>query len=304
MLNATGKIIIIVPEGFFPGRGRPQRPQAPQQQPATVAREQRKAEVLVDDVREYFTKLGVGAGEGNGAGSVTFDPNFDNAAYIPPGGERHGPGDRLHIGVDPETGKSYASSSDVIAHEWSHRIIDTISNHSLDLSKFSSDAAIHESLADTFAAAYDGDWTLGEDMGKPVRDMANPERLGDPGHEDDIMKLARQGSPLIKLDRGSDGRDKLRVEAHAMAGIPNKAASILGEAVGMEKLGKIYLKTLRDNLQPGAGLTGYAQGVLTSTAQLFGAKSPEFTAATQAWDAVGLLDNVEARMGKSSAPRR
>ncbi|MCW2956102.1 MAG: bacillolysin, partial [Thermoleophilia bacterium] len=156
---------------------------------AAQARTQRRAELLVDDVRGFFSGLGVEAHEGNDAAAgVVVDASYDNAAYVTTGS---GPG-YLHIGHDAEADRSFTAAPDVIAHEWAHRIVDTITGRTLSSDDYHPDAAVGESLADTFAAIYDGDdWTIGEDIGKPVRDMANPGALGHPGSVADNVPQAQ-----------------------------------------------------------------------------------------------------------------
>lgn len=226
-----------------------------------VARQQAEVEAGVEQVRDFFTGLGVTAREGTDDSlRVAFDPRFPNAAYIPDL-------DAIQIGVDPRSGRSFGDAKDVVAHEYSHRVIDRMTG----LGVGGEDSAIHESLADTFAAAFDvDDWTLGEDIGEPIRDMENPGRLGDPSHVDQF-----------------DPRER---DMHSVAGIPNKAASIIGNELGRDTMAEIYVDAMRRFIRPGQEIEGLAAATMRSARDLFGPSSPEFTTTVKAWDQVGVLD--------------
>ncbi|MCW2949998.1 MAG: peptidase family protein, partial [Thermoleophilia bacterium] len=118
-------------------------------------------------IRNFFGELDVKPNEGNDEARVIIDPEFDNAEY-------QIPTDAVKIGFDPNTGASFTRSPDVLAHEWTHRIVHHLAY--TDLDKITTeDLAIDESLADTFAAAYDPtNWTIGEGTGQAVRDLAHP----------------------------------------------------------------------------------------------------------------------------------
>ncbi|MCW2959711.1 MAG: peptidase family protein [Thermoleophilia bacterium] len=311
MLNATGKIIIIMPEPRNGGsRHLPPVAHAPHgnhgstrhaPQPGSVdpVQQQQLAEHHIADVRRFFSGIGVTEREGNASNvPVVFDPSFENAAYVRQIDTRTNQmvGESLQIGVDPESGESYAKAKDVMAHEWTHRITNALVPGLLTGAHFGSDMAIGESLADTLAAAYDtDDWDIGEDIGTPVRNMADPGRYGDPAHMTDLKKIYESGDERVQVVRRPDGQHAFRVEGHLLAGIPNKAASLIGDAIGRDKMAQIYLDTARNNLQPCRGLDGYAAGVMMSARDLFGPQSREFQATTQAFDAVGLLDQVKAQ---------
>jgi hypothetical protein len=285
---ADGDVIGFLPDGTIvriPARPQPDRGRIEQ----VLQREQDKSQALVEDVRGFFTKLGVTDAEGNDDDVVVeFLPDFDNAAYIPEA-------DHIHIGIDPRTGHSFADGRDVIAHEYSHRIIDRLS-HGLQLG--GEDSAIHESLADTFAAAYDGDWTMGEDLGEPIRIMDHPERMGHPGHVADLDRVLAPGSPFMHEEETRSGRIVEVPDMHVVAGIPNKAASIIGDELGKPTMAKIYINALRDYVRPGRQIEGLAAATMLATKDLFGAESHEFDVVEQAWDRVGVLDLLKEQAGQ------
>lgn len=218
----------------------------------------------VEHVRDWFAGLGVEADEGTGPGlRVMFDPSVANATY-------DAGRDLMTIGVDPVSHRSYGGARDVIAHEYAHRVI----NQMTGMVWSGEDAVVHETVADTFAAAYDGDWQLGEDLGHVVRDIARPGRQGDP-------ETLGQVRPGVR-------------DPHRLAGVPNRAAALIGNRIGLDAMAQVYVTALRDHVRPGGRVSGLALGTLRAAHELHGRSSPQHVAVAQAWDAVGVLDAVLA----------
>jgi hypothetical protein len=262
---------------------------------AMIAAEQAKLERSVADIQARFSSLGIRQQEGNSPVTAVFRPEFPNAAYAPDGLREHGlPRDSIGVGVDPRSGRSFGDAKDVVAHELAHRIIDHMTGGKMSMHPMSEDVAVHESLADTFAALVDDKqpWVLGEDLVEPVRIMDQPERMGHPGHVDDLKSMlapdSRHMNPIGRV-RGSS-KDVQAPDWHAVAGIPNKAAAMIGSELGTEKLGRIYINAVREHVRPGKAIEGLATAVLQSTKDLFGTDSREFRVTMDAWDAVGVLD--------------
>ena len=151
-------------------------------------------------------------------------------------------------------------------------------------------AAVQEHVADVFAAAYDkDDWTLGEDLGTPVRDLANPRRLGHPASVADVERGIRDGSLLVPA-RTRDGRTVQVPNWHDVAEVPNRAASMIGDAIGRDDMAKLYLDTLRNRAEPNMTMSEFAKAVTLTAKDTYGARSPQLKATLDAWIAVGLLD--------------
>ena len=267
---------------------------------ANIAAEQRRIDETVHRVQAKFAALGITDREGNSPVRAKFVPDFPNAAYAPEGLPQYGmPADSIGVGFDPRSGRSFAEAEDVVAHELAHRVIDHMTKQPLSMHPMSEDVAVHESLADTFAALVDDDqeWVLGEDLAAPVRIMDHPERLGHPGHVDDLKKILAPGSEHM-VPVGRDRRTGKVVEApdwHVVAGIPNKAAAIIGSKLGKEALGEIYIDAVRKYVQPGKEIEGLAAATMRSASDLFGAGSHELQVTRDAWDAVGVLDLLDAK---------
>jgi hypothetical protein len=262
---------------------------------ASVAKEQSRIDSTVKDVQARFAKLGIRADEGNSPVTAMFVPDFPNAAYAPDGLEEYGmPKDSIGVGLDPRSGRSFAEAEDVVAHELAHRVIDHMTKQPLSMHPASEDVAVHESLADTFAALVDDDqeWVLGEDIVQPVRIMDRPEQLGHPGKVSDLKRiLVPGGEHMVPI--GTDRRTGETVEApdwHVVAGIPNKAAAMIGKELGKDQLGKIYINAIRKYVEPGKEIEGLASATLRSASELYGADSRQLQATKDAWDAVGVLE--------------
>lgn len=301
--DGTG-ILVDVPEGggFLP-RSQPGRAfRGEQGGGTTLAREQQRLEQTVAEVQAEFAKLGVRESEGNGPVNATFNPRYPNASYAPEGVPELGvPADSITVGVDPRDRTPFTKAKDVVAHELSHRIIDHMTGGKLGMSPLSEDVAVHESLADTFAALVDDDeWVIGDELVEPIRDMQDPERLGHPDHVNDLKRILRPGSEFMH-PVGRDRRTGEIVEApdwHVVAGIPNKAAAIIGDTLGRDTLGKIYIKAVRENVRPNQEIEGLALAVLQSAKDLYGTNSREFQVTKDAWDSVGVLELLQQQAAR------
>jgi len=266
-----------------------------------VAREQVRLEETVARIQASFGALGIRESEGNDPVTARFNPRYPNASYAPNGVPSKGvPVDSITVGVDPRSMRPYTEADDVVAHELAHRVIDHMTT--LDMSPFSEDVAVHESLADTFAALVDDDdWVIGDQLVSPVRVMDDPEQLGHPDHVNDLDRVFAPDSEFmhpVKLANGDVVRDPMTDEPvlvpdwHVIAGIPNKAATLIGNELGREKLGEIYLKAVREHVNPGEEIEGLASAVMQSAEELYGADSRESQVTQAAWDAVGMLELV------------
>ena len=92
---------------------------------------------------------------------------------------------------EPKSGKSFADAPDVLAHEYTHRIV----NNVLGLSPEGESGAVNESLADTMATAYDTkNWTIGENViPGGIRSLEDPSRPQDAIQ----LPVGRRGDTLL-----------------------------------------------------------------------------------------------------------
>lgn len=202
-----------------------------------------------------------------------YDRSYLNASYAP----RVGPfGDHIRIGRSAEGGGSLATL-DVVAHEFSHKVIHEYAPR-LALSRGGDGRAIHESLADTFAMAVDtDDWLVAEDaVPGGMRSVAEPELLG-----------ARQGGEAVPAPITREQLDD-GAEEHLAAGVGNKVAWRIGEALGRPELARIYVAALeRRGLGFNATYAGLARDVRAAATELHGAGSDAANVVDAAWRQAG-----------------
>jgi Zn-dependent metalloprotease len=124
-------------------------------------------------------------------------------------------------------------ADDLIVHELTHAIVDHGAAGGPDDSSVQGNA-VDEHFSDVMAAMADPDWLLGEDSGQgAIRSLLHPDDFGDPAH---------------MADYSSAGG-----EAHALAGIPNRAAAIMTDGdgawmvdpLGRTKVRRLYFDAMR-----------------------------------------------------------
>jgi aureolysin len=164
-----------------------------------------------------------------------------------------------------DDGTPFAASDDVIAHEFTHRII----QHNGGVNYEGESGAINESLSDTMAMTIDTeDWLVGEDvMPGGVRDMSIPATM------DDFLDT--------REDHGG---------VHTNSAIPNYAAYLIGDELGRDDMGRIYARTMDQYLSQDMEFTDLAEGTWRAAVDLYGETSSEAAAVREVWDGVLLLD--------------
>jgi hypothetical protein len=219
------------------------------------------ADASFDEVRSRFAELGLDADAGNeqiDRDWLSDDPNvFNNAAYF-------AGTDEMKFG-SMDDGTPFAASDDVIAHEFTHRII----QHNGGVNYEGESGAINESLSDTMAMTIDTeDWLVGEDvMPGGVRDMSIPATM------DDFLDT--------REDHGG---------VHTNSAIPNYAAYLIGDELGRDDMGRIYARTMDQYLSQDMEFTDLAEGTWRAAVDLYGETSSEAAAVREVWDGVLLLD--------------
>lgn len=207
--------------------------------------------------------------------------------------------DRFLFGAGGDILNNFERYVDVVAHEYTHAIIDTSSKL-----KYEGEAgALNESFADVFgemAEVYSGrsqqKWLIGENVltenGKrlisqkegrnvvALRDMMNPENGFDkqPSHVSQIPAELRKGCVP------SSANDNCGV--HALSGIPNKASALMVESLGWEKMKGIFYTVMTQKLTPDAQFQDYAREMLNTCAERLSPQ--ECQAVFEALRAVGL----------------
>lgn len=197
-------------------------------------------------------------------------------------------------------------ADDVVSHEWSHAY--TEYTHGL-IYAFQS-GALNESYSDIFGESVDlinnsdgiggsnnaqpypdgQRWLLGEDLGQEVqelllRDMYDPDRLGDPGSVSSVNYACGT----------EDGGG-----VHTNSGVPNHAYALIVDGtqyapggmvngqsfngIGLTKAAAIYFRAESQHQNPNTGFAEHEEALKTSCTELIGQplKTPSTTSATGA----------------------
>jgi Zn-dependent metalloprotease len=214
-------------------------------------------------VYDYFwEQFGRDSYDGRGAPIVISvnDPQTANAAWNPT--ER-----RIHFADG-------WLALDVMGHEFTHAVVQSTAG----LEYQGQSGALNESMADIFGSNIDGNWEIGEDTeGGAIRDMADPERFGQPAHVDDYVDTPE--------DNGG---------VHTNSGIPNHAYYLMAEAIGRDKAGQIVYRALTEHLEPDSGFEDFRTASLQVAGDRYGEDSPEYRAVNEAFAKVGLDGSWEA----------
>ncbi len=161
----------------------------------------------------------------------------------------------------------FAGSLSVVAHELYHGVID--SEVKLDYNQ-PEQAAIHESLADVFAAGVTGSWEIGADVmtpgvdGDSIRDLAKPDVTS-------LKQASRAGG-----------------EAHQLSGIASLAAYRVAGKLGMQDAQRVWYEALTKYLPDGAGFAQTATATIEAVAALHPGDAAARAAVEQAWESVGV----------------
>lgn len=175
---------------------------------------------------------------------------------------------------------------DIAAHEFSHGVVDGTAG----LVYENQSGALNEHYADVFAALIDdANWTIGEDCVSPrygsvLRDMGNPARTGQPAHMSQYRRLPN-------TEEGDWGG------VHINSGIVNKAAYLVGQSLGRERLGKIWYRSLAQGyLNRRSDFVDLRRGTLQACEDLYNAQNCAFV--SDAFEQVGIEDPSSDNSGQ------
>jgi len=198
-------------------------------------------------------------------------------------------GEAMFYGNGKDAFTPLAKALDVAGHELSHGVVQSSAN----LDYESESGALNESFADIFGRLIDrDDWLIGEDVVKKsvfpsgaLRSFIDPHnggsQLGDPGYQ-----------PRTYAERYKGTEDNEGV--HINSGIANWAFYQFTSRIGndLDKAEKVYYRALTRYLTRSSRFIDCRKAVIQSAGDLFGANSPEVTAARTAYDAVGILEGT------------
>ncbi len=190
--------------------------------------------------------------------------------------------------------KDFSKTFDIVAHEFTHGVTQTTAGLVFQFQP----GALNESYSDIFAVLADttgtldtARWLIGEDIVvnasapyKYMRNVRDPHKGfpynrflfgAQPANMNEYQNL-----PLMNDNGG----------IHVNSGIPNRAFSLVANAIGFAKTGKIYYRTLAYYLSPGSQFMDAALLTMQSTIDLYG-YGPEFFAVRTAFNSVGISIN-------------
>jgi bacillolysin len=182
--------------------------------------------------------------------------------------------------------KPLAGALDVAAHELGHGVI----SNSANLEYYGQSGAMNESFADIFGSMVDrNDWLIGEEVVKAayypsgaLRNMANPHNGG--ASTNNYWQPAHV-SEMYLGDQDNGG-------VHINSGIGNYAYYLFATAVGKDKAEQVYYRALTEYLTKTSQFIDLRIAVIQSAGDLYGSGSQEVVKAGEAFDAVGIQEEV------------
>jgi hypothetical protein len=230
----------------------------------------------------------------DGAGStvtvtVHYGKDYDNAFWD---------GEQLVFGDgDGEIFERFTKPADVLAHEFSHGVVQYTSAFTYS----GQPGALNESIADVFASmsiqlaagqtADQASWLIGEGLFKPGIQATALRSMIEPGTAYDDPRLGKDpqvGSMADYVDTPDDNGG-----VHLNSGIPNRAFALAAKSVGghsWEQTGKVWYAALTsDSVGASTDFRGFAEATVAAATALFAdTQVPDQVRA--AWVEVGVLD--------------
>lgn len=245
------------------------------------------AGVVYDFYKNLFNRNSID-GEGMTIYSVAhLEHHFNNAFWD---------GSTMYYGDGDGSLYTYLSGDlDIVGHEMTHGV--TQANG--DLYYHNQSGALNESMSDVFGVLIEtynkynvknagtwkfnaADWVIGDDIytpnipGDALRSLADPTLYNQPGDMDNYSSLPDDD------DHDSGG-------VHINSGIPNKAAYLIAESIGMEKTAKIYYGAY-NYFNYTIDFKGAANAIIQSATDLYGENSSEVNGVKSAFRTVKVYD--------------
>ncbi len=197
-------------------------------------------------------------------------------------------------------------SPEVVAHEFTHGLID----HTANLDPYGESGALDEAFSDIFGVALDfyarpeeANWQIAEEVtsGVPIRNMSNPKQRNDPdtylGQYYDYDIFSRHNNAGVinywfyLLVKGGYGINDI-----------NQSYNL--EGIGMDQAMQICYATLVNYLTPTSDFSDAAFYTSVVAAELFGSCSSQQFQVQAAWHAVGVSNyHVQPVIAAFEAPK-
>lgn len=241
--------------------------------------------------------------------TVHFMEGYDNAFW---NGEQmvYGDGDE-DMPEEERLFKRFTAAIDIIGHELTHGV----TQYEANLVYRNQAGALNESFSDVFGSlvkqrvknqsAGEADWLIGEGLFTGNVNALGIRSMKAPGTAYDDPLLGKDPQPGHMNDYVDTTADYGGV--HINSGIPNKAFYEVAIELGgfaWEKAGKIWYKTLCEELEQSSDFQAAVNMTHKVAGDLFGNNSPEQKAVYNGWKAVGLLPAGDQRPGCLGKVRR
>lgn len=243
---------------------------------------------------EIFGRNSIDNGGMDLLSTVHFMEGYDNAFW---NGEQmvYGDGDE-DLPEEERLFNRFTAAIDIIGHELTHGV----TQYEANLVYRNQAGALNESFSDVFGSlvkqrvksqrAGEADWLIGEGLFTSRVNARGIRSMKAPGTAYDDPLLGRDPQPGHMSDYVETTADSGGV--HINSGIPNKAFYVIAVELGgfaWEKAGKIWYKTLCEELDQSSDFQAAANLTYKVAGDLFGKNSPEQKAVYNGWKAVGLL---------------
>jgi bacillolysin len=188
-----------------------------------------------------------------------------------------------------------AGGLDVAAHEMTHGV----TQFSANLEYQGQSGALNESMSDAFGTLVDTlNWKIGEQIVKnkqafpsgALRDMTDPHNGGVKGQQS--WQPARMSEFVTTTDDNGG--------VHINSGIPNRAFYLTAAAIGRQKAGKIWYRTLTVYLTRSSQFIDARIATIKAAGDLYGGTGVEVASVKNAWDAVEVLDGTATPLPPAS----
>lgn len=220
---------------------------------------------------------------------VHYDFNYVNAFWD---------GQRMTYG-DGDATNSPLTTLDITAHEIAHGWTDYTS----DLIYANESGALNESFSDIlgvlvefYSTPNSANWLIGEDIGRAIRSMSNPNSFGDPDTYGGVNWVDQNCFPSSSNDRcGVHTNSGVQnywfyLLVNGGLGLNDIGDSIKVNGIGMDKAAQIAFRNNTVYLSPSSNYSDARFYSFRSAVDLYGACSPEVEEVINAWHAVGVGD--------------
>lgn len=214
--------------------------------------------------------------------------DWDEAFFLPPPFNFLGYGDGGPIGPN--------ATLDIVAHEYTHAVV----RYTANLIYINESAILDEGIADIFATAVkfhlqyapvDDKWKLAEQLGT-FRDLRDPKSKGQPDTYLGEHWCCGNNRPLFAHNNNGPLNYWFYLLSEGGNGINDNDHSYNIVPIGIDKVAEIVFRALSFYLAPTSGYYDMRVACSNAAKDIYGENSQELVRVKEAWDAVGVLENI------------